>query len=406
MKILVLGAGRMGLGAAYDLAHNSPGVELVTVADVDEGRARAVAETVRDTRVRAAQVDVEDRARVVELMRGHDAALSCVTYFHNLQLARAAVEARTHFCDLGGNNTVVDAELALDEEAQAAGVNVVPDCGLAPGMVSVLAAHGAARFRRLDELHIRVGGLPQQPRPPLDYQIVFSVEGLINEYVERARVIREGQLTEVESMTELESLDFPDPFGRMEAFQTSGGTSTLPETFAGRVRELDYKTIRYPGHCARFKLLIDLGLASSEEVEVAGVPVAPRRLLGELLNRHLPADGPDLVFIRLEFVGTLLPGGQGCTAISWSESDEPTRLRYDIIDRFDPRTGLSAMQRTTAFPASVVAQMMARGETARRGAVPQERCIPPEAFVAELARRDIRLDESFPSQRRTDEGRG
>ena len=406
MKILVLGAGRMGLGAAYDLAHNSEGVELVTVADVDEGRARAVAETVRDTRVRAAQVDVEDRARVVGLMRGHDAALSCVTYFHNLQLARAAVEARTHFCDLGGNNAVVDAELALDEEAQAAEVNVIPDCGLAPGMVSVLAAHGAARFRRLDELHIRVGGLPQQPRPPLDYQIVFSVEGLINEYVERARVIRAGQLTEVESMTELESLDFPDPFGRMEAFQTSGGTSTLPETFAGRVRELDYKTIRYPGHCARFKLLLDLGLASSEEVEVGGVPVAPRRLLGELLNRHLPADGPDLVFIRLEFVGTLLHGGQGGTAPSRSESDEPTRLRYDIIDRFDPRTGLSAMQRTTAFPASVVAQMMARGETARRGAVPQERCIPPEAFVAELARRDIRLDESFPSRRRTDEGRG
>ncbi|MDT5269775.1 MAG: hypothetical protein QOH49_1961 [Acidobacteriota bacterium] len=383
MRVLVLGAGRMGLGAAYDLAHNSEGVELVTVADVDEGRARAVAETLRDGRVRAEQVDVADRARVVELMRGHDAALSCVTYFHNLQLARAAVEARTHFCDLGGNNTVVDAELALDDEARAAGVNVVPDCGLAPGMVSVLAAHGAARFAQLDELHIRVGGLPQQPRPPLDYQIVFSVEGLINEYVERARVIRGGELIEVESMTELESLDFPEPYGRMEAFQTSGGTSTLPETFAGRVRELDYKTIRYPGHCERFKLLIDLGLASSEEVEAGGTRIVPRKLLGELLNRHLPADEPDLVFIRLEFAGRLADGGSA------------TRLRYDIIDRFDSRTGLSAMQRTTAFPASLVAQMMARGQTTLKGAVPQERCIPPDAFVAELARRDIRIDESF-----------
>jgi lysine 6-dehydrogenase len=305
MRVLVLGAGRMGLGAAYDLAHNSEGVESVTVADVDEGRARAVAETLRDGRVRPAQVDVEDHARVVELMRGHDAALSCVTYFHNLQLARAAVEARTHFCDLGGNNTVVDAELALDEEARAVGVNIVPDCGLAPGMVSVLAAHGAARFTQLDEIHIRVGGLPQQPRPPLDYQIVFSVEGLINEYVERARVIRNGELIEVESMTELESLDFPAPYGRMEAFQTSGGTSTLPETFLGKVQELDYKTIRYPGHCERFKLLIDLGLASSEETEAHGTRIIPRKLLGELLTRHLPADEPDLVFIRLEFAGSL-----------------------------------------------------------------------------------------------------
>lgn len=393
--MLVIGAGRMGLGAAYDLAHNSAGVESVTVADVDEGRARAVAETLRDGRVRAAQVDVEDRVRVVELMREHDAALSCVTYFHNLRLAGAAVEARTHFCDLGGNNTVVDAELALDEEAQAVGINIIPDCGLAPGMVSVLAAHGAARFRRLDEIHIRVGGLPQNPRPPLDYQIVFSVEGLINEYVERARVIRNGQLVEIESMTELEALDFPEPYGRMEAFQTSGGTSTLPETFLGKVKELDYKTIRYPGHCERFKLLIDLGLASSDAVEVGGASVPPRRLLGELLNRHLPADEPDLVLIRLEFVGLLLEGGQGGTAISRSESSEPARLRYDIIDRFDSRTGLSAMQRTTAFPASIVAQMMARGETTRKGAVPQERCIPPDAFVNELAARGINIDESF-----------
>lgn len=383
MKILVLGAGRMGLGAAYDLAHNSEGIELVTVADVDEGRARAVCETLRDGRVRAAQINVEEHARAVELMRGHDAVLSCVTYFHNLGLARASIEARTHFCDLGGNNAVVDAELALDEEARAAGVNIVPDCGLAPGMVSILAAHGAARFEQLDEIHIRVGGLPQNPRPPLDYQIVFSVEGLINEYVERARVIRGGELIEVESMTELESLDFPKPYGRLEAFQTSGGTSTLPETFLGKVRELDYKTIRYPGHCERFKLLIALGLASSEAIEVGGVSLAPRKLLGELLNRHLPADEPDLVFIRLEFVGRL------------RVKEGTSRLRYDIVDRFDPLNGLSAMQRTTAFPASVIAQMMARGLTTRRGAVPQERCIPSEAFVAELARRGIKIDESL-----------
>ncbi|MDT7809118.1 MAG: hypothetical protein QOJ70_2931 [Acidobacteriota bacterium] len=381
----------MGLGAAYDLAHNSAEVELVTVADVDEARARSVAATLKSARVRAAHVDVKDRARVVELMRGHDAAISCVTYFHNLALARAAVEARTNFCDLGGNNAVVDAELALDTEARAAGINIIPDCGLAPGMVSVLAAHGAARFRSLDELHIRVGGLPQEPLPPLDYQIVFSVEGLINEYVERARVIRDGRLMEVESMTELETLDFPAPFGRMEAFQTSGGTSTLPESFKGRVRELDYKTIRYPGHCERFRLLIALGLAGSDPVEIDGARISPRRLLGEMLYRHLPADGPDVVLIRLEFVGR-------------SDSDNPeqktddpehvTRLRYDIIDRFDRGTGLSAMQRTTAFPASVIAQLMAQGLTTQKGALPQELCIPAARFVEELAAREIRISES------------
>jgi lysine 6-dehydrogenase len=173
----------------------------------------------------------------------------------------------------------------------------------------------------------------------------------------------------------------------MEAFQTSGGTSTLPDTFLGRVRELDYKTIRYPGHCEKFKLLIDLGFAGSDAVEVDGTRLAPRRLLGEMLYRHLPADEPDVVLVRLEFVGRLA-GDAG-------DAGRGARLRYDIIDRFDARAGLSAMQRTTSFPASIIAQMMARGLTTRKGAVPQERCVPPDAFVAELARRDIRIEESL-----------
>ncbi|MDQ1523732.1 MAG: hypothetical protein QOE47_1656 [Pyrinomonadaceae bacterium] len=379
MKILVIGAGRMGLGAAYDLAHNSPEVAAVTVADLDAERARSVVSAVNSEKLTPAAVDVSDQAQTIALMRGHDAVISCVTYFHNLQLARAAIEARTNFCDLGGNNAVVASELALDAEAQAAGVNIIPDCGLAPGMVSVLAMHGAARFDELEAVHIRVGGLPQQPRPPLNYQIVFSVEGLINEYVERARVIRGGQIVEVESLSEIEALSFPAPFERMEAFQTSGGTSTLPDTFHGRLLELDYKTIRYPGHCEQFKLLVELGLAASEEIDLDSTRVRPRRLLGEMLTRHLPADEPDVVLVRLAFRGR--------------RDGRDARLRYDIIDRFDERTGLSAMMRTTAFPASIIAQMMARGETTERGARPQELVVPPDDFVAALAARDIHISE-------------
>ncbi|HVF55256.1 MAG TPA: saccharopine dehydrogenase C-terminal domain-containing protein [Pyrinomonadaceae bacterium] len=380
MKILVLGAGRMGLGAAYDLAHNS-GAAAVTVADLDLERARAVVSTVASDKLTAAKIDVANREEVVALMRGHDAAISCVVYSFNPSLARAAIEAGVNFCDLGGNNAAVAEELALDAEARDAGINIIPDCGLAPGMVSVLAAHGAARFEHVEAIHIRVGGLPQAPRPPLDYQIVFSVEGLVNEYVERARVLRGGHIVEVESLTELEALEFPSPFGRMEAFQTSGGTSTLPESFLGRAQDLDYKTIRYPGHCEKFKLLVDLGLASSEPVEIDGAIMRPRRMLGEMLLRHLPADEPDVVLIRLEFRGQMAGARR--------------MLRYDIIDRYDERTGLSAMMRTTAFPASIIAQMMARGETSAKGAIPQERCVPPVAFVEALAARDINIVEQF-----------
>jgi lysine 6-dehydrogenase len=382
MKVLVLGAGRMGYGAVFDLIHNSPDVERVTVADLHLEKAEAVAAAIGISRIEPRKIDVSNYDDIVALMRGHDAAISCVNYWYNVPLSKAAIETGCNFCDLGGNNYVVDEQLALDAEAKAAGVNIIPDCGLAPGMVSILGMHGAAKFDRLDEIHIRVGGLPQKPEPPLNYQLVFSVEGLINEYVEAARVIREGKITTVDSMTELEELSF-DGFPPLEAFQTSGGTSTLPDTFLRKVRELDYKTIRYAGHCEKFKMMIDLGLCLSENIAVDGqagmlaAPVVPRMLFAKLLENHLPADGPDYVLVRLEFVGQKRDRQEAC------------RLRYDIVDRYDEATGLSAMMRTTAFPASIIAQMMARGDVLSRGATPQEKAIDPDKFVAELGRRNI-----------------
>jgi lysine 6-dehydrogenase len=247
MKILVLGAGRMGHGAVFDLAHNSSEVEAVTVADADFAKAEEIIKKIESPKVSAVRLDVSDYDETVSAMRGHDAVISCVNYWYNLKLSKAAIETGTNFCDLGGNNYVVDAQLALGEAAKKANINIIPDCGLAPGMVSVLAMHGANRFERLEEIHIRVGGLPQNPKPPLNYQLVFSVEGLINEYVETARVIKGGEITEVDSMTELETLAFEN-FPALEAFQTSGGASTLPDTFSGKIKELDYKTIRYSGH--------------------------------------------------------------------------------------------------------------------------------------------------------------
>lgn len=379
MKILVLGAGRMGHGAVFDLIHNSPGVERVTVADYDLKKAEAVAEAVGTSRVDAHHIDASNQSDAARLMRGHDSVISCVNYWYNASLSRAAIETGANFCDLGGNNYIVDEQLALDTEAKAAGISIIPDCGLAPGMVSILAMHGAAKFDSVDEIHIRVGGLPQDPQPPLNYQLVFSVEGLINEYIEVARVIRNGEISTVESMTEVESLSF-EGFPALEAFQTSGGTSTLPDSFLGKIKELDYKTIRYAGHCEKFKTMIDLGLCSSEEMVVDFQKVKPRKVFGDLLQRHLPADGPDYVLVRLEFVGT--------------RASLPARLRYDIVDKLDPATGMSAMMRTTAFPASIIAQMMAKGDVLTRGATPQEKAIDPDRFVAELSRRNIVIKES------------
>ncbi|HMU32924.1 MAG TPA: saccharopine dehydrogenase C-terminal domain-containing protein [Pyrinomonadaceae bacterium] len=379
MKILVLGAGRMGHGAVFDLVRNSPGVDGVTVADADLAKAKAISESFTEKPVAAVAFEAENETAAVELMRGHDAVISCVNYWYNVPLSRAAIAAGSNFCDLGGNNTIVDQQLGLDAEARDAGISIIPDCGLAPGMVSILAMHGAAQFDEVEEIHIRVGGLPQKPEPPLDYQLVFSVEGLINEYIEPARVIRDGKIVEVESMTEIEEIAF-EGFPPLEAFQTSGGTSTLPETFRGTIRELDYKTIRYAGHCAKFKAMIDLGLCSSEEVATSDGSFVPRKAFGKLLELNLPADGPDYVLVRVDVVGD---GGK--------------RFRMDIVDRQDEVNGVSAMMRTTAFPASIIAQMMAKGEVLARGATPQEKAVDPKKFLAELQRRGIVVEESAHS---------
>ncbi len=370
----------MGHGAVFDLIHNSPNVERVTVADFDLEKAAAVAASVGTDRIDVRQVDASNQQEILKLFKGHDSVISCVNYWYNVALSKAAIETGANFCDLGGNNYIVDEQLALDDAAKSAGVNIIPDCGLAPGMVSILAMHGANRFDSVDEIHIRVGGLPQSPQPPLNYQLVFSVEGLINEYIEVARVIRDGKITEVDSMTEIESLAF-EGFPELEAFQTSGGTSTLPDTFLGKIRELDYKTIRYAGHCEKFKTMIDLGLCSSEEITVDFIKVQPRKVFGELLQKHLPADGPDYVLIRLEVVGTI--DGKTC------------ELRYDIVDRFDPETGMSAMMRTTAFPASIIAQMMVKGDILMRGATPQEKAIDPDKFLVELNRRNVKIQQKW-----------
>lgn len=381
MKILVLGAGRMGHGAAFDLIRNSSGVDSVTVADFDAKKSEAVASSIGGDSIVAKQIDASDESAVRHLFSEHDAVISCVNYWLNAKLTKTAIETGTHFCDLGGNNYVVDEQLAMNREAEAAGVNVIPDCGLAPGMVSILAMHGYKLFDSVDEINIRVGGLPQNPKPPLDYQLIFSVEGLINEYIEAARVIRDGEIAEVESMTELEDLSFKG-FGRLEAFQTSGGTSTLPDTFKGKVRNLDYKTIRYAGHCEKFKAMIDLGLCRSDyEVDIDGLEVTPRKFFAKLLERNLPAEERDYVLVRVSVTGR--------------KNERSEKRTFDIIDRMDEVNGLSSMMRMTAFPASIIAQMMVKGETSRKGAIPQELAIDSTKFIDELAKRNIEIEESI-----------
>lgn len=375
MRIAVIGAGLMGRAAVYDLAQNDK-IEQIGVFDIDAEAAKQVAGKYGYGKAVSAALDASDETSTAQALKGYDAALSCVWYGFNAGLTRAAIEARCHLVDLGGNNDTVRAQLEMDAEAAASDVIVVPDCGLAPGMVAVLAADGIGRLDRTDSVRIRVGGLPQSPRPPLNYQLVFSAEGLINEYWEPCLILEGGRKKTANPMTGLELLEF-DGIGKLEAFYTSGGTSTLPDTYEGEVDFLDYKTIRYPGHCQLFRTMLELGLASRQPLQVGDQKVEPRALFKAVLERSLTHGDLDMVLVRLVIEG--------------QKDDADKTIVYEVVDRQQSREGLTAMMRMTAFPASIVAQMAASGDITARGVKPQERVVNPARFIANLKKRSINL---------------
>ncbi|HNB57938.1 MAG TPA: saccharopine dehydrogenase C-terminal domain-containing protein [bacterium] len=384
MKILVLGAGWMGRAVVFDLLRNHH-MERIIVADAN---AQALKETEafvkaeNDLRFLAKKINVEDEEALKKLMSQVDTVVSAVTYKYNYKLARLAVQCGCNFCDLGGNNTIVAQELSLHDKAKKKNITIIPDCGLAPGMVSVLVADGIGQMDETTDVQIRVGGLPLEPRPPMNYKLVFSVHGLINEYVEPCVKIQSGEVVTVDPMVDVEELEFPAPFGKLEAFNTSGGTSTLPQTYLGKVKNLDYKTIRYPGHAAQFKLLMDLGLTESKPVKVGNDTVVPRDLLAQNLTKVLTMEGRDAVLVRVTVKG--IKGGN------------PKEIQYQIVDYGDASNNITAMMRLTSYPISVIAQMMTEGKITEKGAVPQELAVPTRPFIEALRARniDIQITES------------
>ncbi|MGH7542216.1 MAG: saccharopine dehydrogenase family protein [Gemmatimonadota bacterium] len=373
MRFLVLGAGRQGSACAFDLLRQ-PDVDRVTLADLDPGRAEYLPE---DDRLATARADFGDGRRTRELMAEHDVVLSAAPYYLNGDLARIAVETGRHFGDLGGNSEIVRAQLALGEAATAAGCTIVPDIGLAPGMVNVLAAEGIRRLDRTRSLRMYVGGLPQNPLPPLNYQVVYSLEGVLDYYTTPSCILRHGSLAVVEALSDVESLEL-EGVGRLEAFHTAGGASLQPWELEGQVEELSYKTLRYPGHASIMRAVRDLGLLSESPVEVGGAEVVPREVflacVGPLLTHP---EEPDVVALRVVAEGER--EGRGVT------------LAWDLLDYADPETGISAMERTTGFSLAIVGLLLGRGVIAKRGADPAYRFVPYEPYVAALAERGIEI---------------
>jgi lysine 6-dehydrogenase len=385
---LVLGAGKQGLAAAYDAALFGSASRLV-LADGRAFAARAALHRLkallgpagRKISLSAAGVDGRRKNDLKRLLKGHHAVLSALPYYLNVNVVEAAIAARANYCDLGGYFEATRLVLDRNARAKKAGVTLVPDCGVSPGMNNSLAACGIDQLDEPREVHMYCGGLPQTPRPPLNYKIVFNLEGLLGNYFGKAYVLRDGEVALMPSFSEREELEFPAPLGKLEAVTTGGATSTCPWTYRGRLKSYDYKTLRYPGHYEKIQFLKDLGLLETSPVDVNGVQVVPRQLF-------VAAAGPRLNFPddRDFLVLRVIVGGR--------TGGRPARIVYDVLDAFDPKTGFTAMQRTTGFSAAVVLEMLAQGKVAEKGAVPVEKAVPGRAFLEEIRKRGIDVKET------------
>src|SRR5438477_7045379 len=215
MKMLVLGAGLQGSACAYDLLQHKD-VDEVRLADTRVGQLPAFLAPMSGTRLIPTRLDVRDHNAVLSLMKEADAVMSALPYYFNYDMAVCAVDAGVHFCDLGGNTEIVFQQKTLNDRARSEGVSVIPDCGLAPGMVNILAEHGIRQLDSVDAVRIYVGGLPQNPEPPLNYQIVYSLEGVLDYYTTLSWVLRGGKRTRVKALSEREPVEFPAPLGTLE----------------------------------------------------------------------------------------------------------------------------------------------------------------------------------------------
>jgi lysine 6-dehydrogenase len=379
MNLLVLGAGLQGCACTYDLLQN-PAISQVTLADVRPVKLPKFLTGDWKGRLRTIQLDVTDMPAVSAAFKGQAAVMSAIPYYYNGPMARAAVEAGCHFSDLGGNTDIVLEQKKLHDRALAQGLSVIPDCGLAPGMVNILAAEGIRRLDRADKVKIFVGGLPQAPEPPLNYQIVYSLEGALDYYTTPSWVLRGGKPVQVDALSEVEPVEFPSPVGTLEAFHTGGGISTLPFAYDGKIDTMEYKTLRYPGHVAIMRPIRELGLLANQPIEVKGAKVAPRDLFIAAVHPKLfKPEGRDLVALQVQVTG--------------QKQGKPGTVTFRLIDFYDSQHGISAMMRTTGYSLSITGQMQVDGMVLANGVHTPDEAMPFEAYVRELAKRGVNIEE-------------
>ena len=380
MKVVVLGAGLMGKEIARDLV-DSEEVKTVFLADMSVDIAKEFVDTLNTKKVEVVQLDADSDEDLRDVIGRGDVVINALFYSFNERVAKAAIDAGVHAVDLGGHiGGITESILQLNDLAAEKGVTIIPDLGVAPGMINIVTGYGATKLDKVESIKLYVGGIPTEPKPPLHYTRVFSLDGVFDHYTEPSKMIQKGVLSEVESLTGIEPIYF-DEFGVLEAFYTSGGISTLYKTFPD-VKTLEYKTIRYKGHADQFKLLADLGfLDKNNIVEAGGHEVNVREVTREVLKKKLELGKKvDAVLLR--------------AIISGEKSEEQITYEYEMVVRKDLEKNVTAMARATASTISVVAQMIGKGTITERGVFAPESVVPGREFIGEMAKRGVDIKET------------
>jgi lysine 6-dehydrogenase len=376
MRVAVFGSGLMGATIAGDLV-KSRQVDQVTVYDVDRARLQALARKEHSSKLLAKVHDVRRRGETVRLLRGFDVGVGALPHGLSEYAIYSAIDARVSFVDLIFGWRFGQAE--VNSAARRRGITIIPACGLAPGLTNVLAMAAAERMDSVDQVHIKVGGIPEKPKPPLNYRIVFSFQAVLEEYLRKARVIKNGKVVDLPALSGLETINFRQPVGKCECFYTDG-LSTLIQTIR-RAHEMDEKTIRWPGHAEQIRTLIDCGLLETQPISYHGQQIIPKEFLSSVLSDRLAlGKEKDITLLRVD--------------VSGKKAGKLTHHRYEMIDHYDSRHGTTSMARTTAFPCSIAAQILALGRIPRRGLVPPELAFREDLrteFLDYLAERGMKI---------------
>lgn len=384
LKVAVFGSGLMGFAVARDLVRSSH-VDEVVVCDIDRKRLKSLVGAEPSEKLSVRRHDVTRRSATVRLLRGFDVGVGALPHGLSEYAIESTLRAGVSFVDLifGWRFT----QSKIHYAAKKKGITIVPACGLAPGLTNILAMEAAEEMERVDEVHIKVGGIPERPKPPLNYRIVFSFEAVLEEYIRKAKIVKNGRLTEVDALSGLETVTFPQPVGKCECFYTDG-LSTLAQTMKG-VREMDEKTIRWPGHVAQIRTLIECGLLETHPVSLDGHRIVPRRFVSNVLSERINLGREkDLTLLRVDVTG--------------KSNGRSVHQRYQMIDHYDSRRKLTSMARTTAFPCSVAAQMLGAGLVQERGLIPPELAFKGplrRKFMNQLYDRGIEIVSSRVSEK-------